>query len=129
VTIPAIAAAAVALLAACTQAGPVATTADGRLPTARDDASITRVEDVMQVAGVMHFVEVERGAWVIRTSDGIQYLPLDLPEAFRVEGLPVDAQLRSREDIATTAMVGRPVEVVSIERTAPADADNAGGAR
>lgn len=74
----------------------------------------------MELAGTVHFIEVERGAWVIRSSDGTQYHPLNLPEEFRVEGLPVTAKLRLREDIATTAMVGRPVEIVSIVKTGAA---------
>lgn len=116
--IPVLATAILGMLAGCSPPG--AATAGGRQLSAKDDGSITRVEDAMELAGTMHFIEVERGAWVIRASDGTQYHPLNLPDEFRVEGLPVTAKLRLRDDIATTAMVGRPVEVVSIVKTGAA---------
>jgi hypothetical protein len=116
--IPVLATAVLGMLAGCSSPG--AATADGRQLSVKDDGSITRAEDAMELAGTMHFIEVERGAWVIRSSDGTQYNPLKLPDEFRVEGLPVTAKLRLRDDIATTAMVGRPVEVVSIVKTGAA---------
>ena len=69
-----------------------------------------------QVDGTVRFIPVEGGCWALRVNDAVQYEPLGLPAAFRVDGLEVRALLKLRDDLASICMVGRIAEVLDIER-------------
>ncbi len=69
-----------------------------------------------RVDGTVHFIPVEGGCWALRVNDAVQYEPLGLPAAFRVDGLQVRALLKLRDDLASICMVGRIAEVLDIER-------------
>lgn len=62
----------------------------------------------------VEFVELEGGCWTLKLA-GERLLPLALPEEFRVDGLRVRVSLRLVE-AATICMMGRAVEIESIER-------------
>jgi hypothetical protein len=47
-------------------------------------------------------------------SDRVQYLPLNLPDQFRQDGLAVRAELQRRDDHGSYCMVGPVVEILSI---------------
>ena len=64
--------------------------------------------------GVVRFLPVEGGCWVIDARDNVRYEPTGLPEAFRVDGRQVIVTLRERPDVGSYCMVGRIAEVVSI---------------
>jgi inhibitor of cysteine peptidase len=72
--------------------------------------------DAFRVDGHVRFVNVEGGCWVIDAADGTRYEPVNLPEAFRSDGLPVRAALKPRPDLASICMVGEIVELLSIRR-------------
>ena len=67
-----------------------------------------------QIAGTVHHLDLEGGLFVIRDAQGEQYSPLYLPDAFRVDGMTVEAEARRRDDMASIGMVGPLVELLRI---------------
>ena len=65
--------------------------------------------------GTVTYIDLEGGFYGIVADDGGQYLPLDLDEAFRQDGLEVRFTLEPADDMATIQQWGTPVRVVSIE--------------
>lgn len=47
--------------------------------------------------------------------DNLHYLPLNLPTAFKRNGLQVQVQFRERDDYGSICIVGPVVEILSIE--------------
>ena len=74
-----------------------------------------------RVVGNVQHLNLEGGVFVIRDSEGVQYNPMNLPEAFRIPGLRVEADARRREDTASIGMVGPIIELVRIRRQAGGD--------
>ena len=71
--------------------------------------------DGFPVTGIVRHAEIEGGVFLIEVADTIRYQPLDLPVAFRQDGLRVRATLRL-VDRLTTAQAGTVVEVLTIVR-------------
>jgi hypothetical protein len=59
---------------------------------------------------------VEGGVWLLETKDGSLYRPLELPAAFRQDGLEVKVRGRVVER-ASIAMIGTDFELDGIERS------------
>ncbi len=69
----------------------------------------------MPLEATVHFAtNVEGGCWSLITSANKSYEPVDLPSAFRVEGLKVRVVLSNAPGWATTCYVGELVHVKSI---------------
>jgi len=64
-------------------------------------------------AGIVRFVDVEGGCWVI-DSPTDRYEPINLDESFRVDGLFVAFSAVDRADLASICQVGRIVEITEI---------------
>jgi hypothetical protein len=62
----------------------------------------------------VRFLNLEGGCWTLEPAPGVHYLPLNLPEQFRRDGLNVQADLLRRDDYASICMVGPVVEILSI---------------
>jgi hypothetical protein len=69
-----------------------------------------------RVTGTVHSVPVEGGCWALRVNESLQYEPLGLPAAFRVDGLEVRALLILRGGLGSICMIGPTAEVLEIER-------------
>jgi hypothetical protein len=54
--------------------------------------------------------------FVIRDVHGAQYNPLNLPQAFRVEGIVVEVDARRSANVASIGMVGPVIELLRIRR-------------
>lgn len=65
-------------------------------------------------AGTVQFIDLEGGFYGIVTDDGIQYLPLNLPEEFSEDGLAIEFTGYLREDVATIQQWGTPLELTEI---------------
>jgi hypothetical protein len=113
-------------LSACSQedaaprTGPVPS-ADVAFPssnpsTSTDGAAPPPAEAIIRLTGTVHRLDLEGGVYVIRTEDGTQYRPIELPEEFRVDGLPVEAEARRRDDVMTVDMSGTTVELLDIRK-------------
>jgi len=64
--------------------------------------------------GHVRYIDLEGGFYGIVTSSGTSYLPLNLPEEYRVDGLEVSFTGRTAPDTATIQMWGTPVFILSI---------------
>jgi len=91
---------------------------DGRLACSQDlrQYVIGTPPGSFRVNGTIRFIEVEGGCWALLVNDDLQYEPLGLPAAFRVDGLAVRALLILRDDLSSICMVGRVAEVLDIEQ-------------
>ncbi len=67
------------------------------------------------MAATVRYLDVEGGCWAVDAADGVRYEPINLPAAFRQDGKKVKIVLRERSDLASVCMVGRIVELVSIQ--------------
>lgn len=81
---------------------------------APDNADNAVTGDLMTGEATVEFVQLEGGCWTLDLA-GERVLPLVLPEAFRVDGLRVRVSLIPVE-AATMCMIGRTVQIESIER-------------
>jgi hypothetical protein len=75
-------------------------------------------EAILRLTGTVHHLDLEGGVYVIRTEDGTQYRPVELPEEFRVDGLAVEAEAKRRDDLMSVDMVGPAVELLDIRKRA-----------
>ena len=70
--------------------------------------------EVVEGIGTVVFQDVEGGCWAIVTDTGNSYEPVGLSDSFKEDGLRVQFTLRTL-DVATTCMIGVPVEVVDLQ--------------
>lgn len=70
-------------------------------------------EPYIRTSGVVTYIDLEGGFYGIIAEDGTQYLPLNLDEAFEVDGLAVSFEAEP-QDVATIQMWGQPVEIIAI---------------
>ena len=78
--------------------------------------SNTTEPDSMQIVATVELVNVVGGCWTLLASDGVRYLPVDLGEEFREDGLRVRATVRPLEEVASVCAVGKIVEIERIRR-------------
>ncbi|MGD8494657.1 MAG: META domain-containing protein [Gemmatimonadales bacterium] len=76
--------------------------------------------DVTRVSGTVIHLDLEGGVFVIRAEDGTSYDPTNLPEGYRIDGTPVEADVRARADVASIRMVGPVVDIVRLRRVGEA---------
>ena len=69
-----------------------------------------------RITGVVRHLELEGGLVVIRDAEGTQYNPLNLPQAFRLDGMLVEADARRSDNVASIGMAGPVVELLRIRR-------------
>jgi len=74
------------------------------------------VESGIEIEGVIRYHELEGGFYAIQSKDGETYNPINLPEEFRQDGLPVSARLRLRDDMMGVHQAGPLVEIVEIRK-------------
>lgn len=71
----------------------------------------------LHISGTVHRLDVGGGLFVIRDTEGRQYHPLNLPQAFRFDAAAVEADARRRDDVVSIEkMVGAVVELLRIRR-------------
>jgi hypothetical protein len=70
----------------------------------------------LKLAGTVHRLDIEGGVWVIRDAQGTNYQPTNLPDAFRTEGMSVEAEARRRDNLVSIGMTGTLVDVVRIRQ-------------
>lgn len=66
------------------------------------------------VNATVQFASIEGGCWTLRVSQSVSYLPLNLPDQFRTDGLQVRVDLLRRDDYGSVCMLGPVVEILSI---------------
>ena len=73
---------------------------------------------VIHLGGIVRHVELEGGLFVIDAADGTRYVPTNLPPAYQVDGLALEAEARRRDDMTSIAMGAPLVELVRIRKAA-----------
>ena len=73
-----------------------------------------RPNDAFTIRGTVELVQVEGGCWTILTNEG-RYEPLELPAAYRQDGLEVLAEVAPRTDLASICQVGPIVALLRLE--------------
>ena len=94
----------IALLVGCGQGG-----SDWVTPTPPAEAKGPSIT----ITGVVRHLPIEGGFYAIRGRDSVTYDPTNLPEAFRKDGLQVEAVARRRDDMMSMRQVG---PIVDLER-------------
>jgi len=87
--------------------------------------SINPVGEEISATGTIEFIELEGGFFGIVTTEGDHYLPLNLPEEFRVDGLGVTFTARTAPDVNTIYMWGIPVSIKTMAKTSEAGGSQA----
>ncbi len=97
----------VLVLAACRSSGAewttVTSTPDGSGPT-------------LHITGIIRYSEVEGGVYTILSADSVTYNPINLPAAYQRDGLAIEAEGRTRNDMAGIHQVGPLLEMQRIRR-------------
>lgn len=75
-----------------------------------------KATEVIEGTGTVRYIQLEGGFWGIISEDGEKYYPLNLPEKFKQDELGIKFKIKVKEGIATTAMWGKPVEVLHMEK-------------
>jgi hypothetical protein len=63
----------------------------------------------------LRWIPLEGGFYGLVAEDGRKFLPLNLPDDFRKDGLKTRVRGIIREDVATIYMWGTPLEIIEIE--------------
>lgn len=71
--------------------------------------------DLFEIAGTVAYMDIEGGFYAIHGEDGRKYAPVNLPEAYRRDGLTVNVTARLKTDTVGVHMYGAIIEIVSIE--------------
>jgi heat shock protein HslJ len=78
--------------------------------------SVSLPSEGFTATGTVRFIELEGGFFGIVTPAGDNYLPLNLPAEFQVNGIQVAFTAHEEKDASTTVMWGRPIRLDSISR-------------
>ncbi|PIN81208.1 hypothetical protein COV13_02055, partial [Candidatus Woesearchaeota archaeon CG10_big_fil_rev_8_21_14_0_10_32_9] len=96
-----------------------APTCEGRIDTGKVDANGCTIyscptSQLISGKGTVHFVDVEGGCWQIKGDDGVNYEPTNLKSQFKQEGLKVDFEGTLNNNVGSTCMVGKLIDLESI---------------
>ena len=78
----------------------------------RSGAATTRT--TVQIKGTVVRSDLEGGLYLIRSTEGTNYNPTNLPDAYRVDGQAIQATAQRRDDLVSIGMVGVIVDLVRI---------------
>lgn len=70
--------------------------------------------DVISAEGKVRYISIDGGFYGIITSDGKKYFPLNLPPAYKVDGLKVRFKAKPK-NVATAYGWGKPIKILEIE--------------
>ena len=72
-------------------------------------------EQEISFAAEVKWISLEGGFYGLVAEDGRKFLPLNLPEEFKKDGLKVRIRGKIKKDIVTVYMWGIPLEILEIE--------------
>jgi hypothetical protein len=82
-------------------------------PAASEGAKLPR-SDIVELLGTVVKKDLEGGFFAIDGDDGKTYEPINLPDAFKKNGMRVKATVRVRNDVGSIRMVGPIIEILEI---------------
>ncbi|MCX8094738.1 MAG: hypothetical protein N3D74_00905 [Caldisericia bacterium] len=65
--------------------------------------------------GTIKYIDLEGGFYGIVGDNGKNYLPINLSQEFKINGLRVKFEGKIRNDVMTIYMWGTPIEIIKIE--------------
>ena len=71
--------------------------------------------EVLDFIAELRWISLEGGFYDLVSEDGRKFLPLNLPDDFRKDGLKTRVRGIIKRDIATIYMWGTPLEIIEIE--------------
>jgi len=89
---------------------------DGDASSDSDTTSAPAEDQAFTIIGTVQHIAIEGGFYGIVAENGRRYDPMNLPEAFRVDGLPVVCRARLAANMASFHMWGQLIEIVDIQR-------------
>ena len=73
------------------------------------------MKDTKRINGTVSYQNLGVGFWGIIDTDGNKWLPTNMPEQLKHDGAKVRCTIRPIKDVATNAMWGEPVKVISFQ--------------
>jgi len=80
-----------------------------------ESADLNNAENEISFVAEVSWISLEGGFYGLVAEDGGKFLPLNLPEEFRKDGLKIKVRGKIRRDVATIYMWGTPLEILEIE--------------
>jgi len=74
---------------------------------------IAQIRETISGTGTIRWIDLEGGLYGIESDDGAHYLPLDLGEAYKVDGMRIRFSVNPADGM-TFAMWGTPVTLISV---------------
>lgn len=69
-------------------------------------------DEIIEIVGTVHYINLEGGFWGIRGDDGKNYDPINLSPELQKEGLRAEFKFKIKKDVAGIHMWGRIVEIL-----------------
>jgi putative lipoprotein len=70
----------------------------------------------LRVAGTVQRLPIEGGVWIIRDTAGTRYQPTNLPDAFKVDGMTIEAEARRAKNVVSIGMAAPLLNLVRIRQ-------------
>ncbi|HMQ07427.1 MAG TPA: hypothetical protein PKC30_09010 [Saprospiraceae bacterium] len=67
---------------------------------------------IKTIKGNVVYVPIEGGFWGVMTKKNRNYLPMEMPESLKKDGIEVTLKVRMVKDAVTMFMWGLPVEII-----------------
>ena len=81
----------------------------------QESASTQAPADAFEFTGTVIYMDLEGGFYAIDADDGNKYDPLNLPQAFRKEGLRVKVSAQHQTDVMSMHMYGTIIQILKID--------------
>jgi len=73
------------------------------------------MKDTQRINGTVSYHDIGLGVWGITDTKGNDWMPVNMPDQLKVSGAKVRCTIRVLKDVATAAMWGTPVKVISFQ--------------
>lgn len=73
-------------------------------------------KDIVEGSGTITYINLEGGFYGIVADDGEHYVPINLPQEFKVDGLRVRFKGKIRDDLVSIYMCGTLLELIYIKK-------------
>ncbi|WP_300670683.1 hypothetical protein [Desulfoluna sp.] len=78
------------------------------------EGTVAKPAEILALSGTIKFVALEGGFFVIQGDDGHAYDPINLPDAFKTEGLKVEGTARQQKSAVSFHMYGTLIEIIHL---------------
>lgn len=68
------------------------------------------------ITATVRYIELEGGFYGIMSDDGESYMPMNLTDEYKEDGLRIIFKMRHRKDVMSFQMWGKNVEITEIQK-------------